>query len=113
MIICEMHPKFGGYFTHVERTFCLGKPEARYLDIYDACLAAYRRELGLFRPGGKISEAMDAVRDTIEEAASASASNAAMASRRWNRRYRHHALRADEGALKAMATSSVRAWCSP
>ena len=42
MIICEMHPKFGGYFTHVERTFCLGKPEPRYLDIYEACLAAYR-----------------------------------------------------------------------
>src|SRR5438132_8269683 len=34
MIICEMHPKFGGYFTHVERTFCLGEPEPRYLDIY-------------------------------------------------------------------------------
>ena len=85
MIICEMHPKFGGYFTHVERTFCLGKPEARYLDIYDACLAAYRRGLGLFRPGGKISEAMDAVRDTIEEAAaSAKPASAAMASRRWN-----------------------------
>ena len=27
LIICEMHPKFGGYFTHVERTFCLGEPE--------------------------------------------------------------------------------------
>ncbi len=63
MIICEMHPKFGGYFTHVERTFCLGKPEPRYLDIYDACLAAYRRGLELFGPGAKISEAMDAVRD--------------------------------------------------
>ena len=36
MIICEMHPKFGGYFTHVERTFCLGEPEPRYLDIYEA-----------------------------------------------------------------------------
>jgi len=27
MIICEMHPKFGGYFSHVERTYCLGEPE--------------------------------------------------------------------------------------
>jgi Xaa-Pro aminopeptidase len=42
MIIVEMHPKFGGYYTHVERTFCLGEPEPRYLDIYDACLHAYR-----------------------------------------------------------------------
>ena len=66
MIICEMHPKFGGYFTHVERTFCLSEPEPRYLDIYDACLAAYRRGLDLFKPRAKISQVMDAVRDTIE-----------------------------------------------
>jgi len=66
MIICEMHPKFGGYFTHIERTFCLGEPEPRYLDIYDACLAAYRRGLDLFKPRAKISQVMDAVRDTIE-----------------------------------------------
>ncbi|MBV8323179.1 MAG: aminopeptidase P family protein [Hyphomicrobiales bacterium] len=66
MIICEMHPKFGGYFTHVERTFCLGEPEPRYLDIYDACLAAYRRGLELFKPRAKISQVMDAVRDSIE-----------------------------------------------
>src|SRR5258705_127634 len=65
MIICEMHPKFGGYYTHVERTFCLGKPEPRYLDIYEACLAAYRTGLDLFKPGAKISTAMDAVRDVI------------------------------------------------
>ena len=51
MIICEMHPKYGGYFTHVERTFCLGEPDPRYIDIYDACLAAYQRGLDLFRPG--------------------------------------------------------------
>ena len=87
MIICEMHPKFGGYFTHVERTFCLGKPEPRYLDIYDACLAAYRRGLALFKPGAKISEAMDAVRDVDHRqraSASARPASTAMASRRWN-----------------------------
>src|SRR5262249_5209515 len=64
--ICELHPKCGGYFTPVERTFCLGEPEPRYLDIYDACLAAYRRGLDLFKPRAKISQVMDAVRDTIE-----------------------------------------------
>ena len=105
MIICEMHPKFGGYFTHVERTFCLGKPEPRYLDIYDACLAAYRRGLDLFRPGRKISEAMDAVRDTIEGSGfgicEAGIHGHGLASLEYPR-YRHHALRADEGALKAI-----------
>ena len=42
VIICEMHPKFGGYFTHVERTFCLGEPEAKQVEIYEGCVAAYR-----------------------------------------------------------------------
>jgi len=105
MIICEMHPKFGGYFTHVERTFCLGEPEPRYLDIYDACLAAYRRGLALFRPGAKISEAMDAVRDTIEASGfgicEAGIHGHGLASLEYPR-YRHHAKRADEAALAAI-----------
>src|ERR1700731_5274219 len=40
VIICELHPKIGGYFTHVERTFCLGEPEAKQREIYDGCVAA-------------------------------------------------------------------------
>ncbi len=105
MIICEMHPKFGGYFTHVERTFCLGQPEPRYLDIYAACLAAYRKGLDLFKPGAKISTAMDAVRDVITGSGfgicEAGIHGHGLASLEYPR-YRHHALRADEGALKAI-----------
>ena len=67
VIICELHPKIGGYFTHVERTFCLGEPEAKQREIYDGCVAAYERGLEEFGPGRKISEAMDAVKKTIEE----------------------------------------------
>ena len=29
VIICEIHPKYGSYFTHVERTFSIGAPPAR------------------------------------------------------------------------------------
>jgi Xaa-Pro aminopeptidase len=105
MIICEMHPKFGGYFTHVERTFCLGEPEPRYLDIYDACLAAYRRGLDLFKPRAKISEVMDAVRDSIEGSGfgicEAGIHGHGLASLEYPR-YRHHAKGADVGALKAI-----------
>jgi Xaa-Pro dipeptidase len=105
MIICEMHPKFGGYFTHVERTFCLGEPEPRYLDIYDACLAAYRRGLDLFKPRAKISQVMDAVRDTIEGSGfgicEAGIHGHGLASLEYPR-YRHHAKGADVGALKAI-----------
>ena len=105
LIICEMHPKFGGYYTHVERTFCLGEPEPRYLDIYDACLAAYRKGLDLFKPGVKISSVMDAVRDVITGSGfgicEAGIHGHGLASLEYPR-YRHHALGADEGALKAI-----------
>src|SRR6266516_2252941 len=66
LIICEMHPKFGGYFTHVERTFCLGEPEKQQLAIYDGCLAAYRRGLENFGPGKSISVALDAVKEETD-----------------------------------------------
>ena len=87
LIICEMHPKFGGYFTHVERTFCLGEPEPKHLDIYEGCLAAYRRGLELFGPGKTISTAMEAVKDEIVSRglrASARPASTATASPRWN-----------------------------
>ena len=66
LIICEMHPKFGGYFTHVERTFCLGEPEQQQLAIYDGCIAAYRRGLENFGPGKTISTALEAVKDETD-----------------------------------------------
>ncbi len=98
MIICEMHPKFGGYYTHVERTFCLGEPEPRYLDIYEACLAAYRKGLDMFKPGAKISTAMNAVRDVITGSGfgicEAGIHGHGLASLEYPR-YRHHALGAD------------------
>jgi len=105
VIICEIHPKYGGYFTHVERTFSLGAPEDKQLDIYAGCLAAYQRGLDLFAPGKKISEAMEAVRQAIEERGLAICETGihghGLASLEYPR-YRHHALAADQGALKAI-----------
>ena len=87
LIICEMHPKFGGYFTHVERTFCLGEPEHKHLDIYDGCLAAYRRGLEVFRPRqDHLDRHGRGERRDRSPAASASArpASTATASPRWN-----------------------------
>ena len=66
LIICEMHPKYGGYCTHVERTFCLGGPEKEYLKIYEVCLEAYAQGLKLFKPGAKISAVMNAVKEVVD-----------------------------------------------
>jgi Xaa-Pro aminopeptidase len=105
LIICEMHPKFGGYFTHVERTFCLGEPEAKQIEIYEGCVAAYRRGLEGFGPGRTISTAMEAVKDEIVSRGlaicEAGIHGHGLASLEYPR-YRHHAIAADREAIKVV-----------
>jgi Xaa-Pro dipeptidase len=105
LIICEMHPKFGGYFTHVERTFCLGEPEKQQLAIYDGCLAAYQCGLENFGPGKSISVALDAVKDETDARGlgicEAGVHGHGLASLEYPR-YRHHAIAADREAIKVV-----------
>ena len=105
LIICEMHPKFGGYFTHVERTFCLGQPEDKQIEIYDGCVAAYKRGLEGFGPGKTISTALEAVKDEIISRGlgicEAGIHGHGLASLEYPR-YRHHAIAADREAIKVV-----------
>ena len=105
LILCEIHPKYGGYCTHVERTFCLGEPDAKYREIYEGCLAAYRTGLELFGPGRKISVAMEAVKETILGRGLGMCETGihghGLGSLEYPR-YRHHAIRADQAAIKAI-----------
>jgi Xaa-Pro aminopeptidase len=105
VIICEIHPKFGGYFTHVERTFCVGTADKKQREIYDGCLAAYQAGLELFGPGRKITTALNAVRDVIHDRGLGMCETGihghGLASLEYPR-YRHHALKADIGALAAI-----------
>ena len=105
LIICEMHPKYGGYFTHVERTFCLGEPEKEYLRIYDGCLKAYECGMELFTPGRRITEAMNAVKETIKscglEICETGIHGHGLSSQEYPR-YRHHAVGEDLKAVKSM-----------
>lgn len=105
LIICEMHPKYAGYFTHVERTFCLGEPEKKQREIYEGCLAAYHSGMELFGPGRSISRAMEAVKQAIEARGlgicEAGIHGHGLASLEYPR-YRHHAIKADQPAIKAM-----------
>jgi Xaa-Pro dipeptidase len=105
LIICEIHPKIGGYFTHVERTFCLGEPDPKQRAIYDGCVAAYQCGLDLFAPGARISSAMEAVREAIEARGLGMCETGihghGLASLEYPR-YRHHAIKADQAALKSI-----------
>jgi len=104
-IICEMHPKIGGYFTHLERTFCLGEPDEHRQRIYDGCLAAYHSGFAHFGPGKRITESMEAVKKTIVEhglgICEAGIHGHGLASLEYPR-YRQHGLAADQGAVQAI-----------
>lgn len=102
IITCEIHPKTGGYFTHVERTFCLGEPDKEQQRIYDGCVAAFRRGMASFGPGKSIAACMDEVKDVIDEAGLGICETGihghGLASLEYPR-YRFHALKADQAAL--------------
>ena len=102
LITCEIHPKTGGYFTHVERTFCLGEPDTEQQRIYDGCVAAFRRGMELFGPGKSISACMGEVKRIIDDAklgiCETGIHGHGLASLEYPR-YRFHALKADQAAL--------------
>jgi Xaa-Pro aminopeptidase len=105
VIICEIHPKTGGYYTHVERTFSLGEPLPDQRRIYEGCVAAYEVGMQHFGPGKPISVAMNHVRDAIEARGLGMCETGihghGLASLEYPR-YRHHAIKADQAALKKL-----------
>ena len=103
LIICEIHPKIGGYYTHVERTFSLGDAKPEQYRIYEGCLAAYAEGMKNFGPGRPISVAMDRVCDVIHEQGFGMCETGihghGLASLEYPR-YRHHAIKADQAGLQ-------------
>jgi Xaa-Pro aminopeptidase len=108
VITCEIHPKIGGYFTHVERTFCLGEPELPLRRIHEGCLAAYRRGMELFGPGKSIRGCMEEVKRVIDDSGLGICETGihghGLASLEYPR-YRFHALKADQAVLEASGDS--------
>jgi len=108
LITCEIHPKTGGYFTHVERTFCLGEPDPNTRRIYDGCVAAFNEGMQHFGPGKSISASMNEVKRVIDEAGLGICETGihghGLASLEYPR-YRFHALKADLAALDTIGDS--------
>ena len=106
VIICEMHPKYGGYFTHVERTFSLGEPAPEYRRIYEGCLKAYASGIERFVPGARITEAMEAVKAVVKagrlDICEAGIHGHGLSSQEYPRLRTHAAPGADAAALESM-----------
>src|SRR5262249_39806834 len=103
LITCEIHPKIGGYFTHVERTFSIGAPEAEQRRIYDGCVKALHEGMKLFGAGRSILQAVKHGAGAMPHARLGMCETRiprhGLASLEYPR-YRHHAIKADQEALK-------------
>ena len=105
LIIFEIHPKYGGYFTHVERTFCLGQPEKEFLIFMKDVLRPSLVGMELFTPGRKISEAMKAVKEIIQtrglSICECGIHGHGLSSLEYPR-YRHHVMQTDAKAIDSI-----------
>jgi Xaa-Pro dipeptidase len=109
-IICEIHPKYAGYTTHIERTFSLGKPDPKRQSIYDGCIAAYEAGLAKMGPGKCISEAVYAAGKTVDDRGlklcELGIHGHGLGSLE-HPRFRLHALKADQIAIKTIGDEFV------
>ena len=67
VIIMEMHPKYGGYVIHQERTVFVGEPLKLYRDLYQAGLSGFKRSVERLTPAFGIGESVKVLRDVIQE----------------------------------------------
>lgn len=67
-LIAEMHPKYGGYLAHMERTVSLGPPHPHRRYLYEVTMQCYQAALEALRPGQFLSEIQSAIRRPIAEA---------------------------------------------
>ncbi len=54
-----------GYWTDITRTFCLGEPDARQRELFDAVFAARRAALDAVRPGARAADVDAAARRAL------------------------------------------------
>ena len=67
VIIMEMHPKYGGYMTHQERTVFVGEPKKVYRDMYKTAQVGLRRGVEKLTTEFTVGEPILAMREAIRE----------------------------------------------
>ncbi len=56
-----------GFWTNITRTYCMGEPDDRQREIYDAILAARQAALATIRPGASAADVDAAAREVLEQ----------------------------------------------
>ncbi len=67
MVVVDMGAVCEGYCSDITRTFVIGKPSHRYLDMYEAVLEAEERAIDAIEPGVLSSQVDRIARETLVE----------------------------------------------
>jgi Xaa-Pro aminopeptidase len=65
MVVLDAGCTYGGYFSDVTRTVCLGRPAARQSELFEAVLDAQRAAIGSVKPGIEAQELDRAARGLL------------------------------------------------
>lgn len=103
VIITEMHPRYQGYTTHVERTFSVAADPSREMEhIHEGCVAVFDAGLAAFNAGSSIVTAMKGVEDEMRSRSldfiELGIHGHGLGSLEYPR-FRHHASEVDTGAM--------------
>jgi Xaa-Pro aminopeptidase len=64
LVHCNSH--VNGYWTDITRTFCLGRPDSRQQEMYDAVFAARDAALAAVKPAARAADVDRAARDVLQ-----------------------------------------------
>jgi Xaa-Pro aminopeptidase len=67
MVLIHCNAYADGYWADVTRTFCLGDPDVRQGELFDAVLQARAAALGTIRPGARAADVDRAARGVLED----------------------------------------------
>lgn len=68
IVIAQISPCFGGYFTQLIRGFSIGKPDPKIKAMADVCLEAHRKGANLLKPGTPFKKATSTIEEVVRKA---------------------------------------------
>src|SRR6185312_11657713 len=66
LVLAHCNSHVDGYWTDITRTYCLGRPDDRQRQMYEAVFAARRAALDAIRPAARACDVDHAARQVIE-----------------------------------------------
>jgi Xaa-Pro aminopeptidase len=66
VILTEYSPRYRGYYSHLQRPICIGKPDRLTRDLYEASVESFYAGLSVLKPGITLEEICKKMYEPIE-----------------------------------------------